>query len=161
MRYSFRIRRYLGFLLPMSLLVSAEETEVSFRNDIMPILSRGGCNTGSCHGHRDGRGTFKLSLWGETPGKDHQALMEGDRRINSESPPASRILRKPTLGMKHEGKQRFTTESPEYNLLRRWIEQGAKDDRETATQLQSLVVTPESLILSEPKRSIQLRVEAT
>lgn len=161
MRYPFRIHRYLGILLPMSLLASAEEPEVSFRNDIMPIFSRGGCNTGSCHGHRDGRGTFKLSLWGENPRKDHKALMKGGRRVNSETPAASRILRKPTLGMKHEGKQRFTTDSPEYSLLRRWIEQGAKDDRETATQLQSLVVTPESIILSEPKRNIRLRVEAT
>ncbi|NRB27174.1 MAG: Ig-like domain-containing protein, partial [Roseibacillus sp.] len=161
MRYPSRIRRYLGILLPMSLLASAEETQVSFRNDIMPVFSRGGCNTGSCHGHRDGRGEFKLSLWGENPGKDYQALLQGGKRVNRKAPAASKILRKPTLEMEHKGKKRFAVDSPECSLLRQWIEQGAKDDRKEAPRLRSLVVTPETLTLSEPQRSVQLKVEAT
>ena len=127
----------------------------------MPILSRGGCNTGGCHGHRDGRGNFKLSLWGENPASDHKALLEGDKRVNPKAPAASWILRKPALEMKHKGQQRFATESPEYSLLLRWIEQGATNDHETAAELKSLVVTPESLTLSEPEHSIQLSVKAT
>ncbi len=161
MRYPSRIHRYLGIVLPMSLLASAEEIQVSFRNDIMPVLSRGGCNTGSCHGHRDGRGGFKLSLWGENPGGDHQSLLQGGKRVNRKAPAASKILRKPTLEMEHKGKKRFAVDSPECSLLRRWIEQGAKDDRKEAPRLRSLVVTPETLTLSEPQRSVQLKVEAT
>lgn len=120
----------------------------------MPILSRGSCNTGGCHGHRDGKGDLKLSLWGEKPGNDHAALLEGARRVKPSSPAASWILRKPTLQMEHKGKKRFGPESPEYSLLLRWIEQGAVDDYGEAARLRSLQVTPNSAIFSEPQRSL-------
>jgi len=161
MESHFRVYWCLGILLLSSYLTSAQETTVSFRNDIMPILSRGGCNTGGCHGHRDGKGELRFSLWGEKPGEDHKALLEGARRVKLSSPAASWILRKPTLQMKHEGKERFNLESPEYSLLLRWIEQGAVDDYGGAARLRSLQVNPDSAILSEPQRSLQLKVWAT
>ena len=157
----FKIFWCLGILLFPSAPAPAQEVPVSFRNDIMPILSRGSCNTGGCHGHRDGKGDLKLSLWGEKPENDHAALLEGARRVKPSSPAASWILRKPTLQMEHKGKKRFGPESPEYSLLLRWIEQGAGDDYDDATRLRSLEVTPDSSILNEPQRSLQLKVWAT
>ncbi|NIP96475.1 MAG: hypothetical protein GWO24_24805, partial [Akkermansiaceae bacterium] len=151
---------FLGFgLLVTQGFPRAEE--VSFARDVMPVLSRGGCNTGGCHGHRDGKGGFKLSLWGESPSQDHRALVESERRANPAKPEASRILQKPTLRADHEGGKRFETGSPEYMILRRWLEAGATDDTGTAPRLESLTVSPESQILTEPNRDLQLRVEAT
>ena len=162
MRNCSRTCWWTGILLLLPLVAGspAGETAVSFRNEVMPALSRAGCNTGGCHGHRDGRGNFKLSLWGENPSKDHEALLDGDRRVNRGSPAASWVLRKPTLEMEHKGKKRFARDSPEYALIHRWIKQGATDDQEQAPGLQSLTVTPETLTLSEPQRSVQLKVEA-
>ena len=157
----FRVYLCLGIFLSPIDLTSAQETPVSFRNDIMPILSRGGCNTGGCHGHRDGKGELKLSLWGENPAEDHKALLKGARRVKKSSPAASWILRKPTLQMEHKGNERFAVDSQEYSLLLRWIAQGAEDDSGGAANLISLEVTPDSAIFSEPQRSLQLRVWAT
>lgn len=148
-------------LLTLPPLALRAENEVSFARDVMPVLSRGSCNTGGCHGHRDGRGSFKLSLWGDRPHSDHKSLIEGDRRINLKSPPASRILQKPTLEADHEGGKRFAVDSPEYDILLRWIQQGAKNDHENAPVLTSLVVTPETLVITEPQKDIQLKVQAT
>lgn len=161
MKYPNSISRLgLGILLAMS--GASAQSKVSFVNDVMPVLSQAGCNTGSCHGHREGRGGLKLSLWGENPDRDHQALSEKkDKRINTGDPLSSWILRKPTLAMEHKGKKRFEVDSPPYQILRQWIEQGATNDRKSATPLQSLVVTPASLTLSEPQREVQLVVEAT
>ena len=162
MNHCFRTSWWPGILLliPVGSPSLAEETKVSFRNDIMPALSRAGCNTGGCHGHRDGRGNFKLSLWGEDPSKDYEALLAGARRVNQKSPAASWILRKPTLEMEHKGKKRFARNSLEYALILDWIKQGATDDHMRAPELQSLTVSPETLTLSEPQRSVQLKVEA-
>ena len=161
MNNHFRIYWCLGIFLFSINPAPAQEAPVSFRNEIMPILSRGSCNTGGCHGHRDGKGELKLSLWGEDPGKDHKALLQGARRVKLSSPAASWILRKPTLQMEHQGKKRFDSGSSEYSLLLRWIKQGAEDDHGDAIQLRSLEVTPDSSIFSEPQRSIQLKVWAT
>src|SRR5689334_578913 len=51
----------------------AQET-VNYREEVMAVLSRAGCNQGTCHGNLNGKGGFKLSLRGEDPDKDHAAL---------------------------------------------------------------------------------------
>lgn len=148
-------------LFPLLLSAVRAEEKVSYVRDVMPVLSRGGCNTGGCHGHRDGRGSFKLSLWGDWPETDHESLTKDERRINLKSPEASRILQKPTLEADHEGGKRFSMESPEYDILLRWVQQGAQSDHDKPPVLTSLVVTPESLVISEPGKEVQLNVKAT
>ncbi|HXI52248.1 MAG TPA: hypothetical protein VNH84_12100, partial [Candidatus Saccharimonadales bacterium] len=49
----------------------AAESPVSFRNDVMAVLSKGGCNSGPCHGNQNGKAGFKLSLRGEDAEFDH------------------------------------------------------------------------------------------
>src|SRR5690349_7932923 len=46
----------------------------SFRNDVMAVLSKAGCNAGTCHGNKIGKAGFKLSLRGENPEADFLAL---------------------------------------------------------------------------------------
>ena len=43
--------------------------ECSFRNDVMAVLAKAGCNAGACHGNKNGKGGFKLSLRGAGPGR--------------------------------------------------------------------------------------------
>ena len=39
----------------------------SFSADVMAVLSKAGCNAGTCHGNQNGKGGFKLSLRGQDP----------------------------------------------------------------------------------------------
>jgi hypothetical protein len=46
----------------------------SFRNHVIPVLTRVGCNAGACHGALAGKGGLKLSLRGYNPTDDHFVL---------------------------------------------------------------------------------------
>ena len=52
----------------------ASEATISFRNDVMAVLSKAGCNSGQCHGNANGKAGFKLSLRGQDPEWDYDAL---------------------------------------------------------------------------------------
>src|SRR5262245_36558686 len=110
----------LLLVLPAAVLAGPP---VSFRNDVMAVLSRAGCNSGACHGNLNGKGGFKLSLRGENPDFDFLALTRDvfARRINPDRPGESLLLAKATMAAAHEGGQRFARGSLEATLLRRWI----------------------------------------
>jgi hypothetical protein len=155
------VRLFVTILSLAVSLLSARAAEISFVRDVMPVISRAGCNGGGCHGHRDGKGGFKLSLWGESPSLDLKAILDSEKRANLKDPLASRLLRKPTLQTEHEGEKRFEVDSPEYAILRQWLETGAPDDTASSPSLLALEVTPPSQILVEPETEVQLRIEAT
>src|SRR5437773_12058622 len=96
---------------------------ISFRNDVMAVLSKAGCNAGACHGNANGKAGFKLSLRGQDPDLDYYALTRDQfgRRTDSMDPSRSLILLKPTARVAHEGGKRFTQDSWEFETLRRWI----------------------------------------
>src|SRR5262249_37802874 len=77
---------------------SLERPPVSFVRDVMPILSRLGCNAGTCHGAQKGKNGFRLSLRGYDPAFDHEALVDdlAGRRFNRSAPEESLMLQKPT-----------------------------------------------------------------
>src|SRR5262245_64565063 len=87
---------------------------VSFRNEVMAVLSKAGCTAGTCHGNKNGKGGFKLSLRGQDPALDHLALSRdaSARRTNPLDPEQSLILLKPTTQLAHEGGLRFAKDSP-------------------------------------------------
>jgi len=100
---------------------------VDFDTQIIPVLTKSGCNAGACHGAAIGRGGFKLSLYGGDPAEDFTAIvrvLEG-RRVNLARPAESLLLRKPTEQSAHGGGQRFEADSPEAKRLLRWIAEGA------------------------------------
>ena len=99
---------------------------VSFRNDVMAVLSKSGCNQGACHGNQNGKNGFKLSLRGEDPALDLAALTRDTlgRRTNTLQPAESLILLKPTGVIPHEGGKRFDARSLEYAILSHWIREG-------------------------------------
>ena len=133
---------------------------MSFTRDVMPVLSKAGCNGGGCHGNQNGKGGFKLSLWGENPTLDHKNILSSEKRANPSNPEVSKLLRKPTLLEKHEGDKRFDLESEEYRILHDWLKLGAKNDIDSAPQLESIRIIPSSVLLSAPNKKINLQVKA-
>ena len=78
-----------------------------FVRDIMPVMSKAGCNAGTCHGSAKGKNGFKLSLRGYDPDFDYQALVKdlSGRRFNRVNVEESLMLLKPTAEVPHEGRQ--------------------------------------------------------
>lgn len=147
-------------LLPGAL--RAAEPAPLFSRHIVPLFSQLGCNSGSCHGAVQGKNGFRLSLFGVEPALDHQRLLRaaGGRRLNLQDPNSSLLLLKATGRAAHEGGQRLTSGSPEYDVLRRWVAAGAPLDRPEQGQLRKLTMTPTRQTL-KPGEETRLRVEAT
>lgn len=99
---------------------------VNFPNQVVPIFTKYGCNSGGCHGKSGGQNGFRLSLLGFVPDEDYEYLVkEGrGRRLFPSSPTRSMLLTKATAQLPHGGGHRIAVESPAYRLLHRWIEQG-------------------------------------
>ena len=125
--------------------------EISFRNDVMAVLSKSGCNVGTCHGNARGKGGFQISLRGQDPTADFAVLTHDlyGRRSNSNDPDQSLLLLKSSMQMAHEGGKRFSVDSFEYRLLREWIAAGMPNDRPDVRQLVKLRVTPDEIFLTE------------
>ncbi len=111
-----------------ALLQAAESP--SFQRDVMPVFFRAGCNAGTCHGSSRGKDGFMLSLFGYDPQGDYYRLTEEmlGRRVNLATPTESLLLLKSTGSVPHTGGKRFSTDSPYYQTLLRWIEAGAPND---------------------------------
>jgi hypothetical protein len=140
----------------------ANETP-DFQRHVMPLLGRLGCNGRACHGSFQGKGGFRLSLFGFDLPQDHQALTRGTGdygmiRVDRDEPEKSLILAKPTLREDHEGGRRFDPDSWEYRLLETWIAAGAKPS--PAGRLAALEIEPAEVVLEGPGKSVRLRVVA-
>lgn len=135
---------------------------VSFRNDVMAVLSKAGCNAGACHGNKNGKAGFKLSLRGQDPDLDFDALTRDlyARRIDPANPGRSMILLKPTTQIAHQGGRRFRIGSMEYQILRQWIAAGAPKDDSSVPSLQRLDVTHSQSVLVEPADQVQIKAVA-
>src|SRR5438105_4778875 len=123
------IRLTLRVVALLGLAGSASaQPPISFKNEVMAVLSRAGCNQGVCHGNLNGKGGFKLSLRGQDPGFDLANITRDQlgRRVNPQDPERSLFLMKPSGQVAHEGGVRFGVDSNEYRILRHWIAQGMK-----------------------------------
>lgn len=141
---------------------ATKTTPVSFRNDVMAVLSRAGCNLGTCHGNFNGKNGFRLSLRGENPDFDLDSMVRDTqgRRTCVFDPERSLILQKPTGQTPHEGGIRFRKNSVEYSLLERWIRAGAKPDADTTPRLTKLDVFPRERVLLHGAAEQQLVTRA-
>lgn len=120
------------------------EPPVSFRHDIVPILSKANCNGGGCHGSMAGKGGFRLSLFGYNPEADHLAITREaqGRRVEVSQPGLSLLLTKPTTTVRHKGGKRLEVDSDDYRTLARWIAQGAPGPQAGEVELRTLVIDP-------------------
>ncbi|MCE9608465.1 MAG: Ig-like domain-containing protein [Planctomycetia bacterium] len=92
-----------------------------FARDIIPLLTKAGCNSGACHGKQSGQNGFKLSVFGHDVGADYQAIVcEGrGRRLFPSVPRESLLLTKATNRVPHGGGGRLEENSTEYRRLLR------------------------------------------
>src|ERR1700730_1317420 len=135
---------------------------VSFAGDILPVLTKYGCNSGSCHGALNGQNGFKLSLFGYEPENDYEMIVrkhEG-RRVSLSDPEKSLLLLKPTFQVKHGGGKRFSKESPDYVTLLNWIRNGAQSVPAQERRMVALSVYPPSEVLFGKESKGRLLVTA-
>jgi hypothetical protein len=120
-----------------------------FANEIVPLLTRHGCNAGGCHGKASGQNGFKLSLFGFDPDFDYHALVNEarGRRLFPAAPEHSLLLIKATAQVAHGGGKRIAPGSESYTTLLRWIRQGAPAGARDVPGLARLELVPRARIL--------------
>ncbi|MFN4260067.1 MAG: DUF1549 domain-containing protein [Gemmataceae bacterium] len=135
--------------------------QVDFERHIMGLFGKVGCNSGSCHGSFQGKGNFRLSLFGYDPNMDYTALTRDvqGRRIDPVNPDNSLLLLKATGAVDHGGSRRFSKDSWQYQVFREWIANGAQ--RTTGSgDVKEVIVNPPELVFQKQGQSGQLEVRA-
>ena len=133
----------------------------TFRNHVIPVLTKMGCNSGACHGALAGKNGFKLTLRGYDPDADYATLTRQSvgRRVSLADPPASLMLAKPSFAIPHGGGKRFAQDSLEYRVIAEWIAAGAPPPAPTDAEVRALEVFPPAAVLA-PEAGQQLVVRA-
>ena len=125
--------------------------DISFAKDVMPVFTRSGCNTGSCHGAARGKDGFRLSLFGFDPAGDYHRITRefGFRRINLAVPSESLLLKKAVGDVPHTGGRLFDDKSDYYETIHRWLQAGAPADSPDAMPpaVQSIAVYPPQMVI--------------
>ncbi|MEM7396246.1 MAG: DUF1549 domain-containing protein, partial [Verrucomicrobiota bacterium] len=136
--------------------------DVSFKNEVMPIFMRGGCNAGDCHGSAQGKDGFMLSLFGYDPEGDYYRIMEEfpGRRVNLAQPEKSLLLEKASGAVAHTGGEIFKPESAYYRTLLKWLRAGAPRDAGTATVIEGIELLPAKMVFETPEEERQMTVIA-
>ncbi len=151
----------LAVLVLLSFTGSPRAAEFSFRTDILPILTKAGCNSGACHGAATGQGGFRLSLLGYDPEEDHWNITRelSGRRINTDAPHDSLFLRKPALQLDHEGGRKLPRDSNGYLSLVAWIKGGAGYGSH-ALKVEQIEVDPADRLLQSTNDTFRIAVTA-
>ena len=127
---------------------------IHFNNDIIPLLSKLGCNGGGCHGKQSGQNGFKLSVFGFDPDADYKALSrEGrGRRVFPGSPESSLLIKKANGAMAHGGGQRMKSGSLDEVILSEWIRQSMPRGANDAATLTELQLSPKERVMGMQRR---------
>ncbi|MEM0925503.1 MAG: DUF1549 and DUF1553 domain-containing protein [Planctomycetota bacterium] len=147
------VAEYLGATVSVPVVVTnaSSRPDISFTNDVMPVLTRASCNTGSCHGAARGKDGFQLSLFGFDPKGDYNRITReiGFRRINLAVPEESLFLEKATGAVPHTGGKLFGEDSDYYATVLEWLENGAKLDAADAPPptVDSVAIYPAQAVL--------------
>jgi hypothetical protein len=131
-----------------------EDLPINFGNQIVPIFTKLGCNSGGCHGKASGQNGFKLSLLGFEPEFDYSALVKEarGRRVNPSAPEQSLLLLKASGGIAHGGGKRLEVGSDEYKSLRRWVAAGLPFGRPDDPVVTGITIFPEGRVLPRNSR---------
>src|SRR5258706_2151296 len=149
-------------VVPVKVTKAAEERTISFKQDVMPVFMKGGCNAGSCHGAARGKDGFRLSLFGYDPDNDYRRLtteMIG-RRVNLAIPQESLMLEKATGKVQHTGGERFKDDSEMYQTLLRWLKAGVPADGVNVARCKNVEIEPGQMVL-ESGATHQVTVKAS
>jgi len=141
---------------------AAETRDVSFKLDVMPVLTRAGCNTGSCHGAARGKDGFRISLFGYDPDGDHFRITRemGPRRINLAVPEESLLLEKAIGAVPHTGGKLFDKNSAYYETIVQWLRAGAINDPGEVPTVTKVDLYPPAAVLEGDETTQQLLARA-
>lgn len=140
-----------GQMATIKVVVSNIEVDVAvnFPNEVVPVFTKFGCNGGGCHGKSGGQNGFALALLGFEPKEDFDHLVKEarGRRLFPAAPDRSLLLLKAAGGLPHGGGQRIDRDSPPYNVIKRWIEQGMPYGNESDPVVARIEVLPEETLM--------------
>jgi len=147
--------------LMVALWMRSGALAADFENEIQPLLTRYGCNSGGCHGKASGQNGFKLSLFGFDSLADYEEIVDRSRgrRVNVATPEQSLILLKSIGAVPHGGGTRFSPTSQAYEVLKQWIADGAPPASPSAPRLESIHIEPTERSLQSGEQ-LNLRVLA-
>ena len=149
--------------VPVVVKDAAKDRRVSFQQDVVPVFTAAGCNTGACHGSARGQDGFMISLFGYDPKGDYQRVTRefAGRRINLALPEESLLLTKTIGSVPHTGGKLFEKDSAFYSTLLEWIKDGASYDPAEIALPIKIEVEPKEFLLEGSGRKIPLTVKAT
>jgi hypothetical protein len=135
--------------------------KIDFERHVMGLFGKMGCNAGSCHGSFQGKGGFRLSLFGYDPEKDYFALSHDmlGRRIDRANPDNSLVLLKATGQVEHGGGRRFDKNSWQYHLIRAWIVSGTPWNKGSG-DVAALTIAPPEYHFAKAGETGQIKVKA-
>ena len=149
--------------VPIEVTGMSSPQPVSFRNEVIPILTKARCNSGGCHGKAEGQNGFKLSIFGFDVESDHQSLVQESRgrRVMPLTPEQSLLYLKGSARIPHGGGRKIEPGSYRDRLILRWISEGARLDPEDTevARIEKIEIEPTEQILLAGE-SQQIRVTA-
>jgi len=142
---------------------SQQPRSISFERDVMPVLTKVGCNTGSCHGAARGKDGFRLSLFGYDPAGDYQRITReiGIRRINLAVPEQSLILLKAVGAVQHSGGKKIEPGSQHYQTILTWLKNGAPIDATRPPAVTKVDLYPSQAVIEGQANKQRLVAVAT
>jgi hypothetical protein len=148
--------------VPVAVRGFAHPPAMNFANEVVPVFTKLGCNSGGCHGKASGQNGFRLSLLGFEPALDYETLVkEGrGRRISPAMPARSLLLQKAVAKVPHGGGKKLEVGSHEYRVILRWIEAGMPMGRPDDPTVERIAIYPEKRRLA-PGTGQQVVVTAT
>ena len=122
---------------------------IDFANEVVPVLTRFGCNAGGCHGKASGQNGFKLSLFGFDPVFDYDAIVLAarGRRVFPSAPEQSLLLLKAAAAVPHCGGRRVTPDQEPYQIIARWIAQGVPRSLPNTPHIVRILVQPDQRVM--------------
>lgn len=140
----------------------ADVRPLRFRNDVLPVLTKSGCNAGKCHGAASGKDGFQLSLYGFDPQGDFYRLTRelSGRRIDLAQPESCLLVNKAIGEVPHTGGACITPGSAEHRVLVTWIARGARPDPLGVPLPIAIEVFPKQIVMMKPAMKQNLAVVA-
>jgi hypothetical protein len=142
----------LGSVIPVVVSNAKTQPPVTFRNEVLQVLTKSGCNTGKCHGAATGKDGFRLSLFGYDPKGDFDRITKelSGRRINRNAPEESLLIQKAIGFVAHTGGGPIAEKSKEHELLIQWLHEGALDDHPKNSVANGIEVLPGQSVGAAP-----------
>ncbi|GAC1475944.1 MAG: DUF1549 domain-containing protein [Isosphaeraceae bacterium] len=136
--------------VPVEVKDFAAGLPVNFTNQVVPVFTKLGCNSGGCHGKASGQNGFRLSLLGFEPTLDYETLIKEDRgrRVFPAAPEQSLLLRKATAQIPHGGGRKMEADSHEYRVVRRWIAAGLPFGQASDPSVARIEIYPDSRVMT-------------